>query len=279
MSNLFIEKVNPDWNFAFAYTPVFEKQSKYQKITIIETSRFGKVLLLDDVVQCTEADEFTYHEMLTHVPIIAHGDVRSVLIVGGGDGGMLEEVLKHKSIEHVTMVEIDEDVVTLSKQYLHSISNNAFDDPRVTLVIDDAVQWIKECQDKFDVIIIDRPDPTGPAIALYETKFYHSCRTVMNKQGILVAQGGVAFLNINGVAEQLMSASMAFRKASYYVTCTPSYIGGFMSLMWAADWTIVNVPREIIVNRIAEANIRDLQYYNANIHQACFALPEFIAKL
>ena len=151
---------------------LYDNNSSLQHIQVFENDRFGRVLTLDGVVQTTQGDEFIYHEMLTHVPILAHGNATGILIIGVGDGGMAREVLRHKSVEKVTMVEIDEGVVAFSKTYLPSLSNGAFDDPRLDLVIADGADFMVTSTDEFDVIIIDSTDPVGPGEVLFTDSFY-----------------------------------------------------------------------------------------------------------
>src|SRR5690606_6230014 len=166
-------------------------KSKYQKVKLFESGHFGRILTLDGVVQCTESDEYVYHEMLTHLPIMAHGKVQSVLIVGGGDGGILEEVLKHKSVKRVTMVEIDDMVIKVAKKYLPKICGKAFEDKRTNLIVGDGAKWVAETNERLDVIIGDRTEPIGPATVLFNKAFYRNCQRAMEPGAILVAQIGV----------------------------------------------------------------------------------------
>lgn len=266
----FKEQSFPDWFQSFDVTnTVLDAKTKYQKIDIFDTKRFGRVLALDNVIQCTEQDEFAYHEMMTHVPLNAYGDPRSVLIVGGGDGGILREVLKHDSVKKVTMVEIDDEIISACRTFLPSICKNAFNDPRTNLIIGDAAEWIKTTTDVFDVIIVDRTDASGPGAVLYETQFYRDCKSRMSKEGIFVAQMGGLFINEDHREDQLWRASQVWRKASFYLTVVPTYAGGFMTILWCADWNITTIQDDDI------KNIPNLQYYNTAIHKAAFALPTF----
>ena len=166
----------------------------HQRIRVFENARFGRVLTLDGVVQTTEGDEFIYHEMMAHVPILAHGAARRVLIVGGGDGGMAREVLRHRAVEHVTMVEIDAGVVEFSKKYLPSLSAGAFDDPRLDLVIADGADFVAQTDRRFDVAIIDSTDPVGPGEVLFTDTFYGRAKRCLAPGGVLVTQNGVPFM-------------------------------------------------------------------------------------
>ena len=169
-------------------------QTEHQRLRVFENARFGRVLTLDDVVQTTEGDNFIYHEMLTHVPILAHGSAREILIIGGGDGGMAREALRHENVARVTMVEIDAGVVEFSRQYLPKLSNGAFEDPRLDLVINDGAVFMRETERRFDVIIVDSTDPIGPGEVLFTDHFYGHAKRALNPGGILVTQNGVPFM-------------------------------------------------------------------------------------
>ena len=176
-----------------------EVRTEHQHLVIFENPRMGRVMALDGVIQTTEADEFIYHEMLTHVPILAHGAAKRVLIIGGGDGGMLREVTKHLGVEHITMVEIDGTVVDMCKEFLPNHSKGAYDDPRLNLVIDDGMRFVATTQEKFDVIISDSTDPIGPGEVLFSENFYQACHRCLNEGGILVTQNGTPFMQLGEV--------------------------------------------------------------------------------
>ncbi len=191
----FSETLYPDYQQRHLVERVlYEEKTEFQELVIFESPRFGRVLALDGVVQTTERDEFVYHEMLTHVPILAHGAAKRVCIIGGGDGGAMEEALKHPGIETVTLVEIDPKVVELTKQYIPSIPGKAFDDPRAELVIADGREFVKNPPAPYDVIIVDSTDPIGPAQVLFEQDFYADCRDALTDRGIMITQSGVTFM-------------------------------------------------------------------------------------
>ena len=163
MTEWFDETLHPEIGQRLSMDRVlFREKTGLQDLVIFENPRFGRVLALDGVVQTTEGDEFIYHEMLAHTPILAHGGVSRVLIIGGGDGGMAREVLRHASVKHLTMVEIDRGVVDMSREHLPSLSAGAFDDPRLELVITDGAKFVHETGDRWDVVIVDSTDPIGP---------------------------------------------------------------------------------------------------------------------
>ena len=179
MPKWFVEKLHAEFRQQLRIDRlIYQCNTNLQEILIFENAVFGRVLVLDGVVQTTEADEFIYHEMLTHVPIIAHGAARRVLVVGGGDGGMIEEVLKHRRLEQVVMVEVDRSVVELCKKYLPTLSQGAFDDPRLQLIIADGSEYVSQTTQLFDVIIVDSPDPLGPAINLFSDKPVNSSNNI-----------------------------------------------------------------------------------------------------
>jgi spermidine synthase len=274
MSDTFTEKCFADWQQTYEIKNiVLQTKSKFQKIDIFDTEQFGRVLALDDVIQCTEKDEFIYHEMLTHVPLNAYADARSILIIGGGDGGMLEEVLKHKSVETVTMVEIDRDVVSVCRTFIPSICKQAFDDPRVTLVFADAVGFAAVTSTvtntKFDMIIVDRSDTVGPNKDLYSVEFYRDCKQLLNPKGVFVGQCGSLILSQPFVLYQLGIMRSVWAKVGFYRFDLPTYPGGTI-VLWGADW-------DITIGDLKQP-VPDLQYYNADIHRAAFAVPTFMVE-
>lgn len=255
-----------------------EVRTEHQHLVIFENALMGRVMALDGAIQTTEADEFFYHEMLTHVPILAHGATKRVLIIGGGDGGMLREVCRHASVEHVTMVEIDQAVVDMCKEYLPKHSNGAFDDSRVNLVIDDGMSFVANCTETFDVIISDCPDPVGPAEVLFSEGFYEACHRCLTADGILVAQNGTPFLQLGEVQTTAKHISALFADWHFYHAAVPTYIGGAMTFAWAAKNPAARKQSlAVLRQRYAESNVVT-RYYNADIHQAAFALPQYVLQ-
>ncbi|MEJ2142750.1 MAG: polyamine aminopropyltransferase [Gammaproteobacteria bacterium] len=254
----------------------FENKTGHQHLVIFENAKFGRVMALDGIIQTTEADEFIYHEMLTHVPLFAHGNVKDVLIIGGGDGGMLREVCKHRSVEHITQVEIDDQVVEMCKQYLPNHSAGAYDDPRVEIVIDDGANFVRTTDKKFDVIISDSTDPIGPGEVLFTTDFYADCKRSLKPGGVLVTQNGVAFMQLDEVTTTNQRLVSHFSDHSFYCAAVPTYIGGVMTFAWATDNEQLRyLSQDEIEQRFKLANI-NTRYYNPAIHKASFALPQYI---
>jgi spermidine synthase len=255
---------------------LYEVKTDHQHLIIFHNAVFGRVMVLDGVVQTTEKDEFIYHEMLSHVPILAHGRARRVLIIGGGDGGMLREVLRHRQIAHVTQVEIDRQVIDLCCTYLPNHSQGAFDDPRVTIVIDDGLNFVRSTRDKYDVIISDSTDPIGPGEALFKEDFYTQCRNCLTPGGILVTQNGVAFMQLEEVKTTALRLSRVFDDWHFYVAAVPTYIGGVMTFAWATDNLSL---RHVDINALKERYLASgisTRYYTPEIHLAAFALPHYV---
>jgi spermidine synthase len=258
---------------------LYDSQSEHQRIVLFENALLGRVLTLDGVVQTTEGDEFIYHEMLTHLPILAHGQVRRVLVIGGGDGGMIEEALKHRSVEHVTLVEIDAKVIEFSRKYLGKICGQAFDDPRTQVVIADGVDYVAKCEDRYDLIVTDSTDPIGPGEVLFTEQYYAACKRCLTPGGILVTQNGVPFLQAAELRGTMGILRTLFADATCYLATVPTYAGGPMAFGWASDNAALReVPQDVLEQRFTAARIAT-GYYNPAVHRGAFALPGYVAEL
>ena len=255
-----------------------EVKTGHQHLLIFRNAAFGRVLTLDGIVQTTEKDEFIYHEMMTHVPLLAHGRVRDVLIVGGGDGGMLREACRHSAVERITQVEIDQEVIDMCRTYLPGHSQGAFDDPRVRMVIGDGRDFVRTTEQRFDVIISDSTDPIGPGETLFTESFYSACKGRLNPGGILVAQNGVPFHQMDEVKQTAERLRAVFDDWHFYIAAVPSYVGGAMTFAWATDDPN---PRQTdlteLRSRFARAALAT-RYYNPEIHFAAFALPAYVLE-
>lgn len=273
----FDETLYPDWGQSFIETrEIVRQKTDCQDLVIFENPTFGKVLALDGIIQLTEADEPVYHEMMAHVPLFTHENPSSVLIIGGGDGGVLREVLKHASVQRAVLVEIDASVIELSKEYFPKVSNGAFDDPRVEVVIQDASKFLKSSDESFDVIICDSSDPIGPSAVLFTQEFYGDCKARLREGGIFVNMSGVPFLQQHEQALTFQNCAPHFSHVKFYLAPVPTYVGGFMAMGWASDRDI-QVSEEVLKDRLG--NLGDsLFYYTPAIHKASFALPNFMLK-
>lgn len=257
---------------------VVREQSPYQELVIFETPGFGRMLVLDGVVQTTERDEFIYHEMLTHVPLVAHGNAKRVLIIGGGDGGVLREVVRHP-IEAVVMVEIDGVVVDRCREFMPSLSDGAFEDPRAEVLIDDGIKYVATASESFDVIIVDSTDPIGPGEVLFTDEFYGHCSRLLGSGGILVTQGGVPFFQGRELTDSHHRLKPHFADVSSYLIAVPTYVGGFMALGWATnDGSLRQHSLSELVDRYAAAGL-GTRYYAPAVHAAAFALPPYVSRL
>lgn len=277
--NNFTETLYDSYGQLFRIDKVyFESKTEHQHLLIFHNALFGRVMALDGIVQTTERDEFIYHEMLTHVPILAHGAVKDLLIVGGGDGGMLREVIKHRDIERITQVEIDAKVIEMSKEFLPNHSQGAFADPRVDIVIDDGMNFVNSSERRFDVIISDSTDPIGPGESLFTGDFYQACHNCLKPGGILVTQNGVAYMQLDEVTTTAKRLAPIFADWHFYGAAVPTYIGGIMTFAWGCDNAALRQQQvEILKDRFIASGITT-RYYNPAIHHAAFALPQYIAE-
>jgi len=253
-------------------------KSEYQKINILDTYQFGKVLVLDGVVQTTERDEFIYHEMLTHLPMLSHPNPERVLIIGGGDGGILREVLKYP-VKAVFLVEIDEKVIEFSKTHLSAICRNSFNDRRANIIIDDGVNFVKKGKGKFDVLIVDSSDPAGPAKVLFSSKFYSDVFNILSHDyGIFAQQTGSSFLQREELPYVYRRLKKIFPFVGTFLTAVPTYVGGLFSLVFASKGIDpLKIRLSEIEKRYEKLKLKT-RYYNPKIHLASFALPTYIKE-
>ena len=258
---------------------LYDSRTESQRLMVFENETFGRVLTLDNILQTTEKDEFMYHEMMAHVPILAHGAVHSVLIIGGGDGGMLKQVVKHRAIARIVQVEIDPEVIAFSKKYLPMLSDGAFDDPRFELVISDGAKYVAESQDRFDVIIVDSTDPVGPGKALFTREFYTNAARLLADGGVIVTQNGIPFTQADEVINTMDAFKDLFVDYACYTSTVPGYAGGQMCYGWGTnDPSLRQVPLEVLERRYAAEKLQT-KYYTPEVHIASFALPKYIKDL
>ena len=257
---------------------VFERKSAFQDIRIFETAGFGRVLMIDGVIQTTEKDEFIYHEMIAHVPLFAHGTAKRVLIIGGGDGGVLREVLRHP-VEQATVVELDRVVVDICMEHMPGLSDRAFDDPRTRLIIADGVKFMADSDETFDVIIVDSTDPIGPGEVLFTSAFYADCHRRLAAGGILVTQNGVPFLQPREVTTTARRLAPHFADVGFFLAAVPTYVGGAMTLAWATDDLAKRRLGVAELDSRHQAAGLSTRYYAADVHVASFALPPYVQSL
>lgn len=256
-------------------------QSDFQDIVIFESHLHGRVMLLDGVVQITEGDEFVYQEMLTHVPLLAHGTASRVLIIGAGDGGVLRRVLQHRNVTRAVMVEIDGEVIRLSKEFLPRIGGDAWDDPRAEVIVGDGIDYVKRAPaDSFDAIIVDSTDPIGVGEVLFTDEFYANCARILGSGGLIVNQCGVPFMQADELRETSLRRAQFFGHVGAYVAAVPTYVGGFMTLGFAAKQGGLDAVEVATIRARAEAAgiLGATQYWTPEIHAGSFQLPPYIAR-
>lgn len=258
---------------------LFEAKTDCQHLVIFENAQFGRVMTLDGVVQTTENDEYIYHEMLTHVPILAHGEVKKVLIIGGGDGGILRECLRHHTIEAVHMVEIDRQVIDMASEYFPNHSQGAFDHPKAKIIIDDGCRYVAECTEHYDVIICDSTDPIGPGEALFTESFYRDCKSCLTDGGVMVTQNGVLYFQLDELMQSARFFKQLYKAPTFYRAAIPTYVGGDMALGFASDdEQLSNVSIDELTRRFKASGLKT-RFYNPAMHHGAFALPQYVCEL
>ncbi len=278
------ENLNDDALYGFRFTErLLQRDTAFQRLELLRSATLGKTLRLDGCLMTSEADEFFYHEGLIHPAAVAHPDPRHALIVGGGDGGALEELLKHNSLERVTLVDLDGEVIEVARQHLQSIHKGAFDDPRADIRVGDGSDFLASTQDRFDLIYLDLTDPETPAGPLYTPAFFESCRQALKPGGALVLHLGSPFHEPDQVAALGADLAKVFAQVHGYGLHIPLY-GSYWGLAIASDELD---PRTLsgaqVQKRLAQRFTSDqqdsLQFYNAELHGALFALPTFYRRL
>ncbi len=253
---------------------LFEEQSTYQKVTVLYNSFFGNVMLLDDLVMLTEKDEFYYHDMLVHVPMAYIANPQEVLIIGGGDGGSVREVLKYPSVNKVTLCEIDQMVIDVARKYFPSVAC-ALSDDRVEINVGDGIEYIKNKKEAFDCIMVDSTDPIGPAEGLFSLDFYRNLREALRPGGALSAQTEPPAWSLDDVVTINRKIGQAMGNASLYTLPEPSYPSG----LWSC--TLSTKPQcavDDFDHERAATIASQCKYYNPEIHKASFILPNFIRE-
>lgn len=249
-----------------------QEDTPFQSLAVIDTEQFGRMLVLDNVIQTTVMDEFVYHEMITHVALNTHAAPRSVLLIGGGDGGAVREIVKHQTVERVVHCEIDGAVIEASRKYMPEISC-ALDHPKVEIIIDDGIKHVRDNKNAYDVIIVDSTDPVGPAEGLFTASFYGDIFDSLKEDGIFVAQTESPFFNRDLIPRLFRDISGIFPVARLFLANIPSYPGG----LWT--FTMGSKKYDPYDTNIAEIPRIDTKYYSPAIHRTCFVLPPFVKEL
>jgi len=276
------ETLYPDWGQRFLVKQELARvRSEFQDIVIFDSFSHGRVMVLDGCIQITERDEFVYQEMLGHVPLLEHGDAKSVLIIGAGDGGVLRRVLAHRGVTRAVMVEIDGEVIRLSRAHLPGIAGEAWNDPRAEIIVGDGIDYVKRAADaSFDVIIVDSTDPIGVGEVLFTDDFYANCARILTARGLVVNQCGVPFMQADELRETSLRRGKFFPHVSAYVAAVPTYVGGFMTLGIAGKADDIGAHGVDEITRLAEAAgiLGSTEYWTPDIHVASFYLPPYIAR-
>ncbi|WEG13074.1 polyamine aminopropyltransferase [Pullulanibacillus sp. KACC 23026] len=248
------------------------EQTPFQKLDMLETEEFGNMLTLDGMVMTTERDEFVYHEMVAHVPLFTHPHPKQVLVVGGGDGGVIREVVKHPEVEKVTLVEIDGAVIEQSKKHLPHIAS-AFDHPKVEVIVGDGFMHIAESHNEYDVIMVDSTEPVGPAVKLFEKGFYEGISRALKADGLFIAQTDNPWFKADLIRQVIGDVKEIFPITRLYTANIPTYPSGL--------WTFTMGSKVYDPIEVEEGRFHDLKtkYYTKELHKAAFVLPKFVKDL
>ncbi|WP_096437703.1 spermidine synthase [Alteribacter populi] len=273
MSIWFTEKQTKDFGITARIKRTYHsEQTEFQQLDMVETAEFGNMLLLDDMVMTTEKDEFVYHEMVAHVPLFTHTNPKNVLVVGGGDGGVIREILKHPQVEKATLVEIDGKVIEYSKEYLPSIAG-MLDDPRVEVKVDDGFMHIAKSENIYDVIMVDSTEPVGPAVNLFTKGFYEGISKALKEDGVFVAQTDNPWFQQDLIRNAYRDVKETFPITRLYTANIPTYPSGL--------WTFTIGSKKHDPLKVADDRFHELdtKYYTKDIHRAAFVLPKFVEDL
>jgi len=277
MSRWIAETFHADWQPTMrADEVVHEVKTEHQHLVIFKNKTWGTVLILDGIFQLTTRDEFIYHEMMAHVPLMAMKQPKHVLIIGGGDGGILREVLKHPSIEQATLVEIDQEVIDTSIKYFPEVGASAYKDPRTNVVITDGIKFVAECADRFDAVIVDSSEPVGPSAVLHSKRFFAACQKLLKPGGVFVTQNGVPFQHSGHLAKTTQFLAAVHKHVAPYVCTQPCYFGGEFALNWASDNQVTLQIDEASLARRARSRKIETRYWTPAVHKGAFALPRYV---
>ncbi|WP_089965455.1 polyamine aminopropyltransferase [Lihuaxuella thermophila] len=251
---------------------LYHDQSEFQTLDVIETAEFGNMLVLDGMVMTTDRDEFVYHEMITHVAMNTHPNPKDVLVVGGGDGGAIREILRYPSVENAVLAEIDGKVIEASKKYFPKIAGK-LSDPRVNIQVTDGIRHIQENKGKYDVILVDSTEPVGPAVGLFQKPFYEGIYEALKEDGIMVAQTESPWFNRDLIRQVFRDISNTFPITRLYTASIPTYPSGL--------WSFTIGSKKYDPLEVDESKLKsfDTRYYRPEMHKALFQLPVFVQEL
>lgn len=275
----FREELYSDYVQAFKVSKILVKKitknkkgKKLQELLILETPRFGKILTLDETVQLTEVDEKYYHEPLTHCALFSHPNPQNILIIGGGDGGILREAIKHP-VDSITLVDIDKEVIKLTKKYIPDFAGNSWEDKRLKIYIEDGANFVKKTKRKYDVIILDTPDPIGPALSLFKTTFYLNCKKILSQNGIIIRQTGSSLLQPDEMPSNFRQMEELFQEVKVFLTAVPTYVGGYFTFVAASPQKgVFKKALPQLGKRFKKLKI-ETEWYTPKMHMASMILP------
>lgn len=268
----FTERQNKDLSIGLRIKETLHSEvTDFQSMDVVETYQYGRMLILDGCVMTTDKDEFVYHEMLTHVPLHTHPNPRNVLVIGGGDGGIIREVIKHPSVEKAVLAEIDGRVIAVSKEYFPQIASG-LSNPRVDVQVADGILHVQEHENQYDVILVDSTDPIGPAVGLFAKEFYASVHRALKHDGIFVAQTESPYKDPDLIARVHADVSSLFAQTHLYLAYIPTYPTG----MWS--FTMGSKQHSPLAGPVT-SRATDTRYYTPDIHRAAFALPRFVEEI
>jgi spermidine synthase len=271
-------EVNLDWDgYSLSLKleeVLFQGKSQYQEVLVFKSKSYGNVLVLNGIIQCTERDEFTYQELITHIPMNLHSNPQRVLVIGGGDGGVVREALKYESVQEVVLCEIDQLVIDVCKKHLPHMSS-CLDDPRVNIQVGDGVDYVRSHPGEFDIIITDAPDPEGVAEALFQRTFYQDLKSALKNDGIASCQGATTFTHLPFILDMVTQCKEVFPRVGYATGNTPTYATGILGYLLASSIPDIDFTKPL--RRLSDADLKrmDLKYYNSDIHAASFVLPNY----
>jgi spermidine synthase len=279
MAEKIFERLTDASGVYFDGTLVERRRTPFQLLEVYETPELGRIFRLDGFNMTSERDEFFYHENLVHPAAVTHPSPERALIVGGGDGGSAEELLKHPSIKKVTLVEIDVAVVDVARKYLASVHHGSLDDPRVELRIGDGFAFVRETADAYDLIVLDLTDPGGPSLELYTPEFYRACAARLTPLGAMTLHIASPIAQPDRIRQTLVSLRSAFPIVTPYLTSVPLYGGLWMMACCSAALDPRRMTTVEVDRRISQRGLADLRYYNGEMHRASLALPNFIRQI
>jgi spermidine synthase len=274
------EYLTDEWGYFIRSARQYERfRSPYQAVEVHETEPFGKLFRLDGHFMTSEQDEFFYHENLVHVAAVTHPQPERALIVGGGDGGSAEELLKHPSMKKVTIAEIDMAVIDVARKYLANVHHGSLDDPRVEIRIGDGFGFVRETGDSYDLIVLDLTDPGGPSLELYTPEFYRACASRLSPLGAMTLHIASPIAHPDRIRQTLVALRSAFAIVTPYLISIPLYGGLWMMACCSAALDPRKLSAVEVDRRIAQRALPDLRYYNGEMHRASLAMPNFVRSL